>query len=232
MRLDKLLADAGIGTRSEVKKLINKGLVKVDEKICKDASMNVNPEINSVMYNNEPVFYAENRYYMLNKPAGTVSATKDALSDTVLDMLKGVPTKNLFPVGRLDKDTEGLLLITDDGALAHNLLSPKKHVSKDYYVKTDKDVKQEFFAAFEQGMDIGDEKPTLPAKLVKLGECEYRITIVEGRYHQVKRMFEKCDSNVIFLKRLSMGPLMLDAELNPGEFRALTDEEIQALKDR
>ncbi len=173
---------------------------------------------------------------MLNKPAGCVSATNDNLHTTILDLLKGsVSVKNLFPVGRLDVDTEGLLLITDDGELSHNLLSPSKHVAKTYFARIDGLVTEEHIKAFKAGLDIGDDKPTKPGTLVikstnpDTSTSEILLTITEGRYHQVKRSFEALGMKVTYLKRLSMGSLALDEALAPGEFRELTETELQAL---
>ena len=174
---------------------------------------------------------------MLNKPQGCVSAVKDGLSDTVISYLKGVRTEGLFPVGRLDKDTEGLLLITNDGQLCHELISPKKHVEKTYYTVVDKELPEIAFEAFEKGLYIGEEKPCLPAKLKKAQVIEpyegygYELTITEGRFHQVKRMFYAYESRVIYLKRISEGGVKLDEELAPGDFRRLTDDELKQLKE-
>ena len=250
LRLDKYLADIGIGTRSEVKKLLKAGLIQVNDKKIKDPSFKVNPESDQVVYNGDKLTYQEFHYYLLNKPAGCVSATKDGLSPTVIEFLKGEPTRDLFPVGRLDKDTEGLLLITNDGMLAHNLLSPKKHVDKTYIAYVDKALDDEQLSLFKTGLDIGDETPTLPAEIVEPSEQEitenlekasvdkenlnyssvYKVILKEGRYHQVKRMFEYFGSKVVYLKRLSMGTLHLDSQLLPGHFRPLTSEEILSLK--
>lgn len=251
LRLDKFLADMGIGTRSEVKKYLKSNLVTINGKIVKDSSVKVNPDSDQVMFDGKPVKYQEFFYYMLNKPAGCVSATRDGLSETVIEFLKDEPTRDLFPVGRLDKDTEGLLLITNDGMLAHNLLSPKKHVDKTYFAFVDKTLSQEEETEFSKGLDIGDDTPTLPAeiKLIDLEKAEqylranqseatanlaydaaYSVVLKEGRYHQVKRMFEHFGSTVNYLKRISMGNLKLDKELSPGQYRALTEEEITSLK--
>lgn len=233
IRVDKYLTDCGIGTRSEVKKLIQKGLIGVNGVIIKDPGTKIDAEKDTVTKNNEPVVYEHFRYFMLNKPMGCVSATKDNLSDTVLDILKNENIKGLFPVGRLDKDTEGLLLITNDGMLAHNLLSPRKHVEKLYYVEADKELSRENILKMEEGVDIGDEKLTLPSKIEFLGESDnkycYNLSIKEGRFHQVKRMFEAFGSNVVYLKRLNMGSLILDEALLPGEYRKLSAEEIKDL---
>ena len=169
---------------------------------------------------------------MLNKPSGVVSATQDRKEQTVLGLLGGQKRRDLFPVGRLDKDTEGLLLITNDGELAHRLLSPKSHVDKVYFAKIKGRVTEEDCRAFRQGVDIGDEKPTLPALLTVLHsdeESEVELTIQEGRFHQVKRMFQSVGKEVVYLKRLRMGALTLDGGLRPGEYRKLTEEEVNTL---
>lgn len=232
IRLDKFLCDMGVGTRSEVKNFIKKGQVTIDGKVVKQADLKLDETNTTVYFQGRPYSYVKYGYFMLNKPAGVVSATKDNVSDTVLKLLGNPGIKNLFPVGRLDKDTEGLLLISNDGVLAHELLSPKKHVDKTYYVKLDKALSMEAMERLEQGVDIGDDKPTLPAKIVMIDELQYQLTIHEGRFHQVKRMMEAVGSQVTYLKRLSMGPLILDASLKPGEFRPLTQEEVEALKNR
>ena len=179
--------------------------------------------------------YAEFEYYMLNKPAGCVSATSDNLHKTVLELIDTKVRKDLFPVGRLDIDTEGLLLITNDGALAHQLLSPKKHVDKTYYAEIEGMITNEDVVAFKEGLDIGENTLTLPAKLVILESgtiSKIEVTIQEGKYHQVKRMFEAVGKRVVYLKRLSMGTLTLDETLKPGEYRQLTPEEIEHLIKR
>ena len=170
---------------------------------------------------------------MLHKPSGVVSATEDRRERTVLDLLKKEEQKGLFPVGRLDKDTEGLLLLTNDGELAHRLLAPGKHVDKVYYARVEGQVTEEHMAALRKGLEIGEKRPTLPAELVilKSGDVsEIRVTIREGKYHQVKRMFEAVGCRVIYLKRLRMGSLMLDEKLLPGEYRYLTREETENLR--
>ncbi len=170
---------------------------------------------------------------MLNKPAGVVSATRDPKEPTVLDLILDKRRKDLFPVGRLDKDTEGLLLITNDGALSHSLLSPRKHVDKTYYAKVEGLVTEEHVRLFAQGVDLGEEKPALPAvlEIQEAGETSLvLVTLREGRYHQVKRMFQALGCEVRYLKRLSMGSLRLDESLKPGEYRKLTEEELENLK--
>jgi 16S rRNA pseudouridine516 synthase len=251
LRLDKFLADVGVGTRSEVKKLLKQGLVAINGQTVRDSSIKVNQETDKVTFKGQELLYQEFRYYMLNKPAGCVSATKDGLSPTVIEFLKNEPTRDLFPVGRLDKDTEGLLLITNDGMLAHNLLSPKKHVDKTYIAYVNKPLDDEQLGLFKTGLDIGDETPTLPAEIYEASEQDitknlekasiskdyisysvvYYVILKEGRYHQIKRMFEHFNSTVVYLKRLSMGNLKLDSQLLPGSYRPLTLEEISSLKN-
>lgn len=232
VRLDKFLADAGKGTRSEVKKFIQKGQVQVNGVPAKKPEIKVDPEKDVVVLSGETVGAApEFVYYLLNKPAGCVSATEDRNDRTVMEYVPS-DRKGLFPVGRLDKDTEGLLLITNDGELAHRLLSPKKHVDKTYYAKVQGIVTQEDVRKFAEGVDIHEKKLTAPAVLevVKSGEVsEILLTICEGKFHQVKRMFEAVGKKVIYLKRLSMGPLQLDETLMPGEYRELTEKEKDTL---
>lgn len=233
MRLDKYLADMGIGTRKEVKNYIRKGLVTVNGQTIKSPEQKIT-ETDSVCCNHRPVGYVEKEYYMLNKPAGVISATEDSRQETVIDLIKTRKRKDLFPVGRLDKDTEGLLLITNDGELAHRLLSPKKHVGKVYYAKIRGRVTQEDVEAFEKGIYIEENFTALPARLhiCSSGEIsEIEVEIFEGKFHQVKRMFEAVGKEVIYLKRLSMGSLKLDADLLPGAYRPLTEEELDNLRD-
>lgn len=237
MRLDQFLVKSNICSRSEAKKYVKSGRVSVNGQIARDSSAHIDEHGDEVCFDGIVVVYESNHYYMLNKPAGVVSATRDGLSDTVIDILRDENTRELFPVGRLDKDTEGLLLITDDGKLAHELLSPRKHVDKIYFVIADNALSQEQMEVMEKGVDIGDEKITLPAVIRQLSGDSYNntgfyyeLTIHEGRFHQVKRMFEAFGSNVIYLKRLSMGSLVLDELLGPGEYRKLTQDEIEGLK--
>ena len=232
IRLDKYLTDMQVGTRSEVKKLIRAGKVMLDGHVCKNADEKFDPGLTRVMADHVLIGYAEYEYFMLNKPKGCVSATEDSRYPTVLDYITEHKRKDLFPVGRLDLDTEGLLLITNDGALAHELLSPSKHVSKTYEAKIDGIVTEADVECFAQGMDIGEKKPTKPAELAILKAnviSHVLITIREGKYHQIKRMFEAVGKPVLELKRLSMGTLTLDEALAPGEYRPLTDAEIEAL---
>lgn len=232
LRLDKYLAEMNLGTRSEVKKLITKGQIQVNGTIVKKPEFKLDPISDRVQYQDREITYVTYEYYMLNKPSGVISATEDKRDTTVIDLIESRQRKDLFPVGRLDKDTEGLLLITNDGALAHRLLSPKKHVDKTYYAKICGEVTKEDIEIFEKGVCIGNEKLTLPAKLVILksgAESEIELTIQEGRFHQVKRMFQAVGKEVVYLKRLSMGGLSLDPSLKPGEYRKLTKEEMEQL---
>ena len=231
-RLDKYLADMSVGTRSEVKNLIKKGLVTVNGEVIRKPEYKVDIEKDDLVCRGETVVYQTLVYYMLNKPAGVISATNDPKQKTVLDLITDKKRNDLFPVGRLDKDTEGLLLITNDGELAHRLLSPKKHVDKVYYAKVQGKVDESDVKAFADGVDIGDDTPAKSAdlRILKSGEeSEIELTITEGRFHQVKRMFHAVGKEVIYLKRLSMGSLVLDKTLTKGEYRSLTEEEIKKL---
>ncbi len=223
-RLDKFLADAGCGTRSEVKNDIRKGRVTVEGRTETRPEAKVTGD-EEIRLDGRPVMTSpEFVYYLMNKPAGVITATSDQREKTVIDLLPDdlpglTPSrkKRLFPVGRLDRDTEGLLLITDDGALAHELLSPKKHVEKEYYARIEGELAPDAAERFRDGLDIGDEKPTLPARLVRISDTEIRIVISEGRYHQVKRMTEACGARVTYLKRIRMGDLVLPPELETGQ---------------
>ena len=235
IRLDKYLADMGIGTRQEVKKYMKQGRVTIDGEIVKKPETKVDTVKSKVCFDGKEVAYAQYEYYMLNKPAGVISATEDNRCETVIDLIESKKRKDLFPVGRLDKDTEGLLLITNDGALAHRLLSPKKHVDKCYFARVQGKVTEEDVTAFSKGVNIGtaeEEEWTMPGELVivKSDEIsEIRLTIQEGKFHQVKRMFQAVRKEVIYLKRERMGTLVLDESLGLGEYRELTDEELKNL---
>lgn len=234
MRLDKYLADMDCGTRAQVKKIISSGQVSVNGSPVKKPETKIDTETDEVLCQGRKVAYAEYEYYMLNKPAGVISAATDRREKTVVDLIVDRQRKDLFPAGRLDKDTEGLLLITNDGELSHRLLSPRHHVDKVYFAKVDGCVTEEDVRHFSEGVDIGDDKPTLPAELRILcsGEVsEIELTIREGRFHQVKRMFQAVGKEVVYLKRLKMGGLKLDPSLAPGQFRKLTEEEIGALRN-
>lgn len=261
-RLDKMLAEMGVGTRSQIKEMAKRGRIQVNGATEKKADRKVDPEKDLIAVDRTPVSYVELEYYMLNKPQGVVSATEDNVHETVMDLLRkgpdGPKRKDLFPVGRLDIDTEGLLLITNDGEMAHGLLSPRRHVDKRYYAKVEGELPSDAGRRLEQGITLLDGTPALPAKLELLDGCEeagggadsgegagggtdsgreteadirrVALTIHEGKFHQVKRMFEALGCRVVFLKRLSMGSLVLDGELRPGEYRPLTDEEVQGLR--
>ncbi len=237
IRADKYLADMGVGTRSEVKEYIKKGRVTVNDTVMKMADMKLDSDTDIVCFDGVPVSYMEYEYYMLNKPAGVVSATEDKRYATVLDLIAAKTRRDLFPVGRLDKDTQGLLLITNDGELAHELLSPKKHVDKLYYARIDGVVTQSHVEAFRAGLFVDETFRAMPANLTILSVnetermSEIELTVREGKFHQVKRMFEACNMRVTFLKRLRMGALLLDTTLKPGEYRMLTKDEIQRLKE-
>lgn len=236
MRLDKLLANMGYGSRKEVKVLLKQKAVTVDGEVVKDSAMHVDPEQQNVSVFGERVEYIEFIYVMMNKPPGVISATEDRQDQTVIDLLDPyIQHFEPFPVGRLDKDTEGLLLITNDGNLAHNLLSPKKHVPKWYYAKIDGIVTEADIEAFAQGVTLDDGYHTKPGelKIVASGdESEIELMIQEGKFHQVKRMFEAVGKKVTYLKRLSMGPLQLDEELELGDYRELTKDELTSLLAR
>ncbi len=229
IRLDKFLCEAGAGSRSEVKLLIKKGRVTINGAVAKAPETKVDEKNDQVALDAQPLSYEKFVYYMLHKPAGVVTATRDNHEKTVMELLKDAPGKDLFPAGRLDKDTEGLLLITNDGALSHRLLSPAKHVDKTYLVRTKAPVTDEMRRRLEEGVDIGDEKPTLPAKTELTEDGGLLLTVTEGRFHQVKRMLSAVGNEVVYLKRLSMGPLVLDGALSKGEYRVLTQEEKAAL---
>lgn len=233
MRLDKYLSNAGCGTRTEVKQYIRKGRVAVNGISVKTPEQKVDPDEDEICLDGASLFYEKEQYYMLHKPAGYVSATSDSREATVMELLPEQCKRDCFPAGRLDKDTEGLLLVTNDGELAHRLLSPRHHVDKVYYARIQGEVTQRDVQLFAVGVDIGDERPTLPADLVILKsaqESEVELTIREGRFHQIKRMFEAVGKQVTYLKRLSMGSLRLDEKLKAGEYRPLTKEEIKELK--
>lgn len=235
LRLDKYLTDMGAGSRSEVKSYIKRGKVIVDDEVITKPETKVALLESRVYFNGSYVDYLAQEYIMINKPAGVITATRDKKADTILDLIPDAKRNDLFPVGRLDKDTEGLLLITNDGDLAHELLSPKKHVSKVYYAKIDGYVTKEDVLAFEEGVYIEKELKTKPGSLKILASdriSQVELTIFEGKFHQVKRMFEAIGKEVLYLKRISMGSLVLDENLGLGEYRALTKKEIETLKNR
>lgn len=243
MRLDRFLANQAYGSRSEVRGQIRSGKVTVNDRVIKDEGMQVDPAQDRIYFLGREVIYREFIYLMLHKPAGVVTATEDGRERTVLDLLDPkYRHKNLFPVGRLDKDTEGLLLLTNHGALGHQLLAPKKHVPKRYYAKVEGVVSEADRAAFQVGVLLEDGYRTLPAELeiINSGECsagalsdgacsEVMVVIHEGKYHQIKRMFCALGKQVLYLKRIAMGDLCLDPALQPGDYRELTDEEVRRL---
>ncbi|MGX2944081.1 pseudouridine synthase [Enterococcus alishanensis] len=235
MRLDKFLSEVGLGSRKEVKQLIKKGQIKVNQVVVKSDKTQVDPEKDQIAFLDAPLIYQEFYYYVLNKPAGVISATSDPVHRTVLDLFSSEDYRtDLFPVGRLDKDTEGLLIITNDGELGHQLLSPKKHVEKEYFAEVSGVMDQADQENFEVGIILAGEK-MLPAKLmideVTAVTSKVRIILQEGKFHQVKRMVKACGKEVTYLKRIRMGQLTLPVDLKKGQYRALTDEELVKLKE-
>ncbi|ACZ01216.1 pseudouridine synthase [Streptobacillus moniliformis] len=229
MRLDKFLANSGIGTRKEVKEIIKNRKIFVNDKIVMSSDLKIDETKDIIKYENNVINYTKFRYIMLNKPKGYISATNDNKQKTVLDLITDFKTYKLFPVGRLDIDTEGLLLLTNDGDLAHNLLSPKKHVEKKYYVELSQDISSDDISNIEKGIDIGEGIITRLSKIIKVDDNKLYIIITEGKFHQVKRMFKAVNNEVKYLKRISMGSLILDEKLNLGEYRELTYEELRSL---
>lgn len=235
-RIDKILSNLGYGSRSEIKKYCKQGSVVVNGSEVSNPGTQVDTENDEILFNGEEVIYREYIYLMMNKPAGYISATTDKYDQTVLDLIDlSYLAFEPFPVGRLDKDTEGLLVLTNDGKLSHRVLSPKKHVPKTYYAKIDGVVTEEDVEAFLEGVVLDDGYKTMPSQLNILksdDESEIELTIHEGKFHQVKRMFESVGKKVVYLKRLSMGNLKLDESLELGEYRELTDEEVKLIEER
>lgn len=234
-RLDKILANLGYGTRKELKKIVRNGIVEVNGVVAKDSGMQVDPEKDKIVINGEEIYYREFIYLMMNKPDGVISATYDNRDETVIDLLEVEhQVFKPFPVGRLDKDTVGLLLLTNDGELNHRLIAPKWKVDKVYFAKIDKEVTESDIKAFEKGITLDDGYVCKEAKLEIQSASEegsdVLVTIQEGKFHQVKRMFEAVGKKVIYLKRIEFGTLKLDEELEEGEYRELTEEEIAILK--
>lgn len=233
MRLDRYLANMGCGSRTEVRRMIRSGNVIVNEQSVKDESFQINPGIDLIVCWGSEIAYREHIYLMLNKPAGVVSATEDLKERTVLDLIDSkYHNKGIFPVGRLDKDTEGLLILTNNGELGHRLLSPKKKVSKRYYAKVSGTIVPEDYESFMNGIVLDDGYRTMPAQLqlLKTGALnEVLVQIQEGKYHQIKRMFQALGKQVVYLKRLAMGELILDPNLKEGAYRELTEAEIGIL---
>lgn len=231
MRLDKLLSNMGAGSRKEVKLLLKAGAIQVDGEIVRDPKQHVDVESQQVLMYGEPVTYQKYIYLMMNKPPGVISATEDKRDETVIDLLfEDVTYFKPFPVGRLDKDTEGLLLLTNDGAFNHALMSPKKHVEKTYYAEVTGVLTQEDVEAIAAGVTLEDGYQAKPGKLVILSTTEtdstLELTITEGKFHQVKRMMLALGKEVTFLKRRSIGRLELDPALELGDYRELTQEEL------
>lgn len=234
-RLDKILANLGYGTRKELKKTVRNGIVEVNGVVVKDSAMQVDPEKDRIVINGEEIYYREFIYLMMNKPDGVISATHDNRDETVVDLLEVEhQVFEPFPVGRLDKDTVGLLLLTNDGELNHRLIAPKWKVDKVYFAKIDKEVTEADIKAFEKGITLDDGYVCKEAKLeiqsASEEGSEVLVTIQEGKFHQVKRMFEAVGKKVVYLKRIEFGTLKLDEELEEGEYRELTEEEIAILK--
>ena len=236
-RLDKFLVEMSVASRSTIKDMAKKGRITVNGQIVKASDTKIDESADVVAVDGQVIAFSSTEYFMLNKPAGVITATLDKKARTVLDLLDERTRNDLFPVGRLDKDTEGLLLITNDGDLAHRLLAPKKHVDKVYYADIRGVVTDEHIRQFASGLTLSDGTAVMPGELVILdvdstaGTSSIRLTIHEGKFHQVKRMFEAVGTEVTYLKRLSMGPLSLDEKHSHGEYRRLTDEEINMLKE-
>ncbi|MEX2947298.1 pseudouridine synthase [Staphylococcus warneri] len=228
MRLDKFLANMGVGTRNEVKQSLKKGYVKVNDDVIKSPKTQINPNEDIITVNDEKIIYIDKVYIMLNKPSGVVSATEDDKHQTVIDLIPEYQHLGIFPVGRLDKDTEGLLLITNDGQFNHDLMSPNKHVPKTYEVISKYDVTKRDTECFKEGIELSDGKVN-PAQLEIIENRRSRVTIYEGKYHQVKRMFHEIENEVLQLKRIKIADLELDTSLKLGEFRLLTENDFKLL---
>ena len=227
MRLDKVLADLGIGTRRELKELIRSGRVQIDGTPCLRPEQKLDPERQSLTLDGKELGYRKRRTFMLDKPAGVVTATEDREQKTVLDLLpEELRRLGLFPVGRLDKDTSGLLLLTNDGEFAHRVISPISCVEKRYYADIDGEVDEADEAAFRAGLTLRDGTVCLPARLVSLGPGQCLVTVTEGKYHQVKRMLASRGKPVLSLRRLSIGALALDESLGPGGLRELDESDL------
>ncbi|MBU3127202.1 pseudouridine synthase [Clostridium tagluense] len=234
-RIDKVLSNLGHGTRKEVKGLLKKGKVEIDGIIASDSAMKIDPDKAVIKVSGEEIKYRKHIYLIMNKPAGVVSATVDNHDETVIDLLdEQYHSFKPFPIGRLDKDTVGLLLITNDGELNHKLIAPKNHVDKVYYAEINKFIDEKDISTFKNGVVIDDGYKCMPAILEVLNAnengSEVMVTIQEGKFHQVKRMFESVNKKVVFLRRISFGPLKLDESLSEGQYRELSEEEINSLK--
>ena len=233
MRLDKFLSTTGTCSRTEAKKAIRAKAVTVNNTVAKSGDMQIYPNIDKISFYGEDIIYREHTYIMMNKPDGVVSATDDGKDKTVIELLpESIQSSKLFPCGRLDKNTLGLILITDDGDLAHELLSPKSHVSKIYKFKSADPISMADEELFEKGITLADGYRTMPAKIeLTDSRDEGYITLKEGKYHQIKRMLGALNNKIIYLERISFGPLTLDKALNRGEWRYLTEEEENLLKN-
>lgn len=235
-RLDKILSNMGYGSRRDVKKYIKEGLIKVNNETVLNSDYKLDPYEDTIFFKDEEVVYKKYIYLMMNKPQGLVSSTDDPLTKTVIDLLSDdYLIYNPFPVGRLDKDTEGLLIISNDGKMAHELLSPRKGVNKKYYVEVDGVIEEEHIIVFREGVVLDDGYKALPAELEIIESSIFSkayVTIQEGKYHQVKRMFQSINMEVLYLKRISMGLLELDEALGKGQYRELREDELDLLKKR
>jgi len=235
-RIDKVLSNLGYGSRTEIKKYCKNGLVLVNDKIVSNPGQQIDPENDGIYFEGKKVVYREFVYLMMNKPDGYISATTDKYDPVVVDLIdQSYMVFEPFPVGRLDKDTEGLLVLTNDGKLSHRVLSPKKHVPKTYYARVSGIVEKNDIEAFKEGVVLDDGYTTMSSelKIIKSDEqSEIELTIQEGKFHQVKRMFESVGKKVVYLKRLSMGNLKLDESLELGEYRELTDEEVRMIEEK
>lgn len=233
MRLDKFLSDAGVCTRSEAKKNAKYGNIIVNGEIQRDTSVHIDPDSDKIIYCGEEIVYEKYTYIMMNKPADVLSATEDGSGVTVIDLL---PEKyqriGLFPCGRLDKNTLGLLILTNNGKLAHELLSPAKHVEKTYLFECAVPLSESDISTLCQGVDIGEKSSTRPAKVKLISSTRGEITVIEGKFHQIKRMFSAIDNKITYLERISFAGIPLDTSLARGEFRPLTDNERLALENR
>ncbi len=234
-RIDKILSNLGFGTRKEIKAIVKSGEIKIDGTVIKDSSMKIDPDKSTIEVGGNVVGYKKYIYILMNKPQGVVSATFDNYDETVIDILEPeYQAFKPFPIGRLDKDTEGLLLITNDGELNHRMISPKNHVDKVYYAEIDKYLDEEDVNKFKNGIQLKDGYKCLPGKLHIIESNEdgarVEVTIQEGKFHQVKRMFNALGKNVVYLKRIKFGPIELDEDLNLGQYRELSKNEIENIK--
>lgn len=235
MRLDKFLSNHGLGSRKDVKALLKKKMVTVNDTLVTKSDMKINPETDQIMVQGEAIHFEPYVYLMLNKPAGVVSSTQDK-DKTVIELIEGFDHYELHPVGRLDKDTEGLLILTNDGQFSHDVLSPKKHVNKTYYAQIAGIVTEATIETFLKGITLDDGYHTMPGELLIINidkaqqTSEIELVIQEGKFHQVKRMFEAVDMKVTYLKRIKMGGLTLDTHLKPGEYKKLTQDEINLVR--